>query len=130
MPETRVRKLLRAILAVFMTLIGVAHLVRPDLFMSVMPPFVPAPLVMVIVSGVAEIAGGVGLLIPQTRRAAGIGLVALYIAVFPANLHMARHHIAPAGMQQPAWALCARRPLQIVLIAWALWVSRTKPRTN
>lgn len=76
------------------------------------------------VSGVAEIAGGVGLLIPATRRAAGVALVALYVCVFPANVTMAWNHIAVDGVTWPPWMLYARLPFQAVLIALAVWTSQ------
>ena len=72
---------------------------------------------LVAISGVAEIAGGLGVLLPWTRRAAGLGLIALLAAVFPANLHMAR---APESFRKiPRWALYARLPLQPLMMWWA-----------
>ena len=103
---------------------GVLHLVRPRVFEAIVPPSLPAPRLLVYVSGVAEIAGGLGLLVPALREAAGWGLVALLVAVFPANVYMARQ----AGRFRrvaPAWALWARLPLQAVLIAWVLWASQS-----
>ena len=96
---------------------GVVHLVRPSLYLPAMPPLLPFPLSLILVSGVAEVAGGVGLWLPAGvwRRAAGWGLVALLVAVYPANMHM-----AVAGVVEPAWVLWARLPLQGVLVAWAL----------
>jgi uncharacterized membrane protein len=96
---------------------GVLHLVRPDVYLVAMPPDLPAPRALVLLSGVAEVAGGVGLWLPEGRwrRRAGVGLVALLVAVYPANVHMAM-----AGVGGPAWALWARLPLQGVLVAWAL----------
>jgi uncharacterized membrane protein len=76
------------------------------------------------VSGVFEILGGVGLLVPATQRLAAWGLVALYVAVFPANVNMALHRIPLGKMEMPVWALWARLPLQGVLIAWAFWFTR------
>lgn len=114
----------RVILAVVMIGMGMLHLVQPDGFVRTVPRFLPAPLALVIVSGVFEILGGVGLLVPVLRRAASIGLVALYFAVFPANLNMALNDIQPAGAHVPLAFLWLRLPLQIVLIMWALWVGR------
>ena len=76
---------------------------------------------LVYVSGFFEILGGIGLLVPATRRWAAWGLVALYVAVFPANVNMAVHRI---GFDGPSWVLWARLPLQAVLIAWAWWFTR------
>ena len=114
----------RVILAVVMIGMGMLHLVQPDGFVKTVPPFLPAPLALVIVSGVFEILGGVGLLVPVLRRAASLGLVALYFAVFPANLNMAMNDIQPAGSHVAPALLWLRLPFQIVLILWALWVGR------
>ena len=118
----RVRGIVRALLAIFMIAIGLDHFVNPDFFVRIVPRVLPAPLVLVQVSGVFEVLGGVGLLIPRVRRAAGIGLVLLYIAVFPANVNMVLH--PELGGSIPLWALWLRLPFQIVFIALALWVSR------
>ena len=114
----------RVILAVVMIGMGMLHLVQPDGFVKTIPHFLPAPLALVIVSGVFEILGGVGLLVPVLRRAASLGLVALYFAVFPANLNMALNNIQPAGSHVPLAFLWLRLPFQIALILWALWVGR------
>ena len=118
------RRLLRGVLAAAMMAVGVMHFAAPAPFVRIVPAWLPAPLALVWVSGFFEILGGAGLLVPRARRAAGIGLVALYVAVFPANLNMAVNHIAfdDASPIPPA-LLWLRLPLQAVLIAWALWVS-------
>jgi uncharacterized membrane protein len=123
-----VRRALRYLLSAMMTGIGLLHFVVDDIFVQIIPPSFPAPYVLVWVSGVIEVALGVALLMPRTRRAAGFGLVALYIAVFPANIYMAvanvQLHGLPAWAEQPPQtALWARLPFQLVLIAWALWVA-------
>jgi len=80
---------------------------------------------MVYLSGLGEIAGGIGLLIPALRRAAAWGLVILLVAVFPANVYMAMERVPVTGHPLPALLLWARLPLQAVLIWWVLWC--TKP---
>ena len=120
--KERVRSVVRVMAALAMIAVGIDHFVAPDFFVRIVPRMLPAPLVLVWVSGFFEAAGGVGLLIPRTRRAAGIGLVLLYIAVFPANINMCIH--PELGGSIPLWALWARLPLQLVFIALALWVSR------
>ena len=85
-----------------------------------MPSYLPWPRELVLISGVAEIAGGVAILIPRLRRLAGWGLIALLLAVFPANLQVALH--GWEGVHIPQWLLWARLPLQVVLIAWVYWV--------
>ena len=98
------------------------HFVRPRPFEAIVPPALPAPRALVYASGAAEVAGGIGLLVPRLRRAAGLGLVALLLAVFPANVWMARE--AGRFRRVPAWALWARLPLQFVLIGWVRWAGR------
>ncbi len=115
---------LRALLAVSMIAIGLVHFLAPAGFVQIVPEWLPAPLVLVLVSGFFEIAGGVGLLIPKVRRAAGHGLIALYIAVFPANIHMAASDVQPVGFHIPAVLLWARLPFQALFIVWAWWCSR------
>ncbi len=110
-------------LAVFFIGSGVNHFVIPDTYKQIVPPGWGDPALLVQVSGVAEIAGGVGVLAPRTRRLSGFGLIALLAAVFPANLYMARN---PAKFKKiPAWALYARLPLQPLAMWWA-WRA-TKP---
>jgi uncharacterized membrane protein len=98
---------------------GVLHFVIPKSYEAMMPRSLPAHRELVFASGVAEIAGGVGLMHPRTRSWAGWWLIATLVAVFPANLNMAMNpdryaqHV-PGG--QPA--LIARLPLQAALIAW------------
>ncbi len=108
----------RWLLALAMIIVGILHFVKPAGFVKIVPPALPYPLALVLISGTFEIAGGVGLLIPRVRRAAGIGLVLLYVAVFPANIYMTSHET-----EIPKWALYARLPFQAVFIGLALWVS-------
>lgn len=77
---------------------GLLHLVMPETYLRLMPPYIPAPLAMVYVSGLFEILGGLGLLVPRTRRAAAWGLAALLLAVFPANIHVALSGLSVEGM--------------------------------
>jgi uncharacterized membrane protein len=104
--------------------IGLTHFVAPAGFVAIVPSWLPAPYALVMISGFFEVLGGVGVLVPRVRRAASYGLVALYVAVFPANVNMAVHDIQPDGIHVPAALLWARLPLQIVFIALALWVGR------
>ncbi len=115
---------MRLLLAFGMTAIGVMHFVRPEPFVQIVPPALPAPLALVYISGFFEILGGIGLLVPRVRKAASYGLVALYVAVFPANVYMAVADVALDGVHYPAWLRYGRLPLQLGLIAWALWVGR------
>jgi uncharacterized membrane protein len=112
---------LRFLLAGIMVTAGVLHFATPTSFARIVPSYLPSPLALVYVSGLFEILGGLGLLVVATRRWAAWGLIALYFAVFPANVNMALHRI---GFDGPAWVLWARLPLQAVLIAWAWWFTR------
>ena len=120
----RLKPALRVVLALAMIAVGVQHFTNPTFFVRIVPPWVPDAGLAVAVSGVAEVLGGVGLLLRRTRVAAAWGLIALYVAVFPANVHMAVHHIQPGPNPVPAWAAWARLPFQAVFIAWAWWNTR------
>ena len=108
-----------------MIYVGVLHFARPSGFVSIVPTYLPAPVTLVLVSGFFEILGGAGLLLPRVRKAASYGLVALYIAVFPANVNMAVHHLPFGDSPTPEWLLLLRLPLQLVLIVLALYVGET-----
>ena len=108
----------RVALGLFFVAAGVMHFVSPQAYAAIVPPWLPAPLALIYISGVAEIAGGIGVLLPRTRRFAGVGLIALLIAVFPANIYAALHGMQFRGEAVPEWLLWARLPLQAVLIAW------------
>lgn len=130
MKPPTLRAVLRGVLAVAMMGAGVSHFTMPEPFLRIVPAWLPAPLMLVWVSGVFEILGGAGLLVPRVRRAAALGLVALYVAVFPANVNMAVNHLTFDGVTPIAPALLwLRLPLQGVLIAWALWVRHDDPRS-
>ncbi len=120
-----IRSALRLLLAAAMISVGVLHFARPSGFVSIVPSYLPAPLTLVLVSGFFEILGGAGLLVPRVRRLSSYGLVALYIAVFPANVNMAVHHLPFGDSPTPQWLLLLRLPLQLVLIALALYVGKT-----
>lgn len=111
---------LRILLAVFMTVAGVFHFVEPDGFAAIVPDYLPYPVALVYMSGAFEVFFGAGLLIPRVSRYAAWGLIALFIAVFPANINMAVHQLPFFGTVYPIgnWV---RLPLQIVFIVWAYW---------
>jgi uncharacterized membrane protein len=98
---------------------GILHFLLTPRYMAMIPPYLPAHRALVLISGVAEIAGGIGVLAPSPaiRRAAAWGLIALLIAVMPANINMVVHHADFPAI--PLWALWARLPLQIPLLYWA-----------
>jgi len=124
------RNSLRWLLAVFFVAAGANHFLEPSFYAPMMPPWLPHPDGLIAFSGVAEMLGGIAVLVPLARRAAGWGLIALLVAVFPANLHMAVHHLSPPGMNFPAWVLWARLPLQAVFVIWAWWTAAEPPPEN
>jgi len=101
---------------------GVGHFVATDFYLKVMPPYLPWHRPLVYVSGVCEVVLGVLLLAPPTRRFAAWGLVALLVAVFPANVYVYQHQ--EMFPKLPGWAHLLRLPLQGVLIAWAYAYAR------
>ena len=117
---------MRIAAAVFWVFAGAMHFVIPRSYEAIMPPYVPHRREAVAVSGAAEIAGGLMVLHPRTRSLAGLWLIALLLAVFPANVHMALHPEQIKGLKLPRWALWARLPLQPLMMLWA-WRA-THPR--
>jgi uncharacterized membrane protein len=119
----------RRLLAAFFIGAGVNHFVMPKAYRAIVPPRRQHEAArLVAVTGVAEIAGGVGVLVPWTRRLAGACLVALLAAVFPANLYMAREPERFGGI--PRWALLARLPLQPLMMFWAWRATRPEGRVS
>jgi uncharacterized membrane protein len=123
------RLLGRILLAVLFLFAGTVHLLDPRFFLPIMPPWVPAPMAGIIVSGVAELAGGIGLLMPQRaiQRAAGWGLLLLLLAVFPANIYMAAAHVRIHGVPSQPWMSWARLPLQPLLMFVVSWATAIWP---
>jgi uncharacterized membrane protein len=97
---------------------GIAHFAATRLEMSVVPPSLPDPRALVLVSGACELLGAFAVLFTPTRRVAGIGLFALTIAVTPANVYMLQH---AERFNVPYWLLVARLPLQLALLAIIAW---------
>lgn len=105
---------------------GVPHFTHTASYERIMPPWLPAPHELVLLSGAAEMVGGAMVLLPRLRRPARWWLVALLVAVFPANVHMAVQPELAAGV--PAALLWLRLPLQVVLIAWVVRATRAHGR--
>jgi uncharacterized membrane protein len=104
---------------------GIAHFAATETEVRIVPPYIPWPLAAVWVSGAFELLGAVGLLLPGTRRAAGIGLFALTIAVTPVHFYMLQR---PDLFAVPYWALVLRLPLQLALLALIARCTFWKPR--
>jgi uncharacterized membrane protein len=120
MPE--IRPIARWVLTATFLVAGVLHVLAPAPFLDITPAWVPFAPVVIALTGLAEIAGAVGLMIPRLRRAAGIGLALYAACVFPANI---QHAISDLGLAEPVlgWAYHGPRLLfQPVIVWWALWV--------
>lgn len=127
---TRKQTAARWVLALFMIVAGVNHFLAPEIYLGMMPVWLPAKEVANLISGAAEIAGGIGLLIPCLRRAAAWGLITLLVAVFPANVHVAlQGHMVGFESASPA-LLWLRLPFQAVFIAWVWWVGLARDKSS
>ena len=118
----RIKTALLWLMGVAYVLAGANHFAHPDFYIQMMPSYLPWQAFLVQLSGVAEIALGLGVLVPRTRRLAAWGVVALLLAVFPANLNMALHPDAFPDVSK--MALYIRLPIQLLLIGWAYWYTR------
>lgn len=130
--DSVLRRALRWVAAALFIAAGLNHFRNPAFYASIVPPMFPSPRLLVMLSGVFEVAGGFGLLVPPLRRVAGCGLILLLIAVFPANIFMA---LSPERFGIARWLLWLRLPLQLVFVAWVWWVAlaprtRRAPRPN
>ncbi len=116
------RTILRIFLALAYLVAGVLHIVSPGPFLAITPAWVPLPETVIFLTGAAEIAGAIGLLIPRLRMAAGIGLALYALCVWPANINHAVNAIAVDGDTLGWWYHGPRLALQPVFIWLALWV--------
>ena len=122
LPLRLLKKLVLFGLSAFFIYFGVDHFINPDFYLSIMPPSFPLHEEAVYISGFFEIVGGIGVLIPRFRKIAGWGLVALLIAVYPANIYMA---ISPEAFPDiPIEILYFRLVLQFLFFYWAYSVTR------
>jgi len=127
-PPRPLQHILRLIGGIAFIGAGLNHFRSMAFYERIIPPGFPSPHRLVIISGLCEIAGGIGLLIPRLRRPAGIGLIALLVAVFPANLYMAAHPEQFSDMDIPRWGFRLRLPLQALFIAWVWYAAVKRPR--
>jgi uncharacterized membrane protein len=128
LPRSLPRRVALLLLAAFWIFGGVNHFVNPSFYTAIMPPYLPAHLGLVWLTGILEIAGGIGVLLPRTRLVAGWGLVALLIAFLPVHIHMIANSETFVAQGIPYWALWARLPVQALFIAWAWWATRPEKR--
>jgi uncharacterized membrane protein len=119
-----VKSVLKRLFGIAFILAGANHFISPPFYLKMMPPILPAHLFLIYLSGIIEIVLGVLLLIPKFTKFAAWGIIALLLAVFPANIYMA---INPSLFPEfSATALYLRLPLQFLLIAWAFWLTKDK----
>jgi uncharacterized membrane protein len=128
----RLKRPLLYLMSFLYVVAGVMHFVVPKVYARIVPPQFPRPVLLVYLSGIAEIVLGIGVVIRRTRRRSAWGLIALLLAVFPANVYMAMNDLIPDAV--PDWAsgvaraaLWIRLPFQGVLILWAWWYTRVDP---
>jgi uncharacterized membrane protein len=127
MPKRYYRQASLVFVFLWFLLGGIAHFAFTQIEMRIVPPYIPSPRATVLISGVFELLGAAGLLLPSTRRAAAMGLFALTIAVTPANIYMLQH---AAQFAVPYWLLILRLPVQVALLVLIAWSSRAKgPRS-
>ena len=115
----RLKQISKYILAAIFIAGGINHFVMPDVYRRIMPPYLPAPLFLIYLSGLLETGFGIALLVPKYSRRAAWGIILVLIGVFPANVFMAMNpnlfpDISPT-------LLYLRLPLQFIMIAWAFW---------
>lgn len=122
----RAKRISLGLLAAFYVFAGSMHFARPEFYARIVPPALPAPLLLVYLSGVAEVALGLAVLVRRFRRRAAWGIVALLVAVFPANLYMYTHtrEVGEPIFGVDPKVLGARLWLQLVFIGWAYWHTR------
>jgi len=114
-----IKLILKWILAIIFALAGIYHFINPAIYLKIMPPYLPAPLLLIYLSGVFQIILGVLLVVPKFTRRAAWGAMALLVTVFPANVYMAMNTgLFPEINPHLIWL---RLPLQFVIIAWAYW---------
>lgn len=121
----RIKTILLWLMAAAYTFAGFSHLLNPEFFVAIVPPKLPNPEWLNVASGLAEIVLGVFVLEPRTRVYAAWGIIALLIAVFPANVYAALENVGPGGPGTGAGAAnYVRLPFQAVFIVWAWWYTR------
>jgi uncharacterized membrane protein len=120
---TNHRSVMRFLMAAFYLGAGILHIAAPQGFVSIVPGFVPRPSAVVLATGLCEIAGAAGLMWPRFRKAAGVGLAAYAVCVFPANINHAINMIDVGGLATTWWYHAPRLAFQPVLVWWALYCS-------
>ena len=125
-----VSHLARLGIALSFVAVGVSHFTSPQVFVGIMPSYLPWHLELVYLSGLFEILGGLGLALPFSRRFAAFGLLALLVAVFPANIHMLVNEVYLEGMPREPWLLWLRLPFQLLFAFAVSWAGGLWPRPH
>ncbi len=120
-PLKRFRDNARVATGLAFILTGFSHFIIPEKFMEMMPPFLPVPMILIYISGCFEILGGLGLIIQRQKYLAGIGLILLLLAVFPANIFVAVNNVQLGGFMNYPVYQWLRLPMQGVLMWWIWW---------
>ena len=129
LPNSLVRRISLLLLCFFFVSAGVMHFVNAEFFVAIMPPFLPLHLEIVYLSGVFEILLGLSVLPIATRARAGMALIALLVAVYPANIYMALNPEEYSEMGSPT-ALYVRLPIQFLFMFWAWWATRPEEASD
>jgi uncharacterized membrane protein len=128
---TRPKRVLLWVMAAFYTFAGFNHLMNPDFYLAIMPPKLPDPEWLNVLSGLAEIVLGVFVLEPRVRALAAWGIIALLVAVFPANLYVAFENVGAGGPGTGIGAMnYVRLPFQALFVVWAWWYTRPEPKPD
>ena len=114
----------RILISLMFIFIGILHFKITEKFILIVPPIIPYAKEVVYISGIFEILGGIGILIPKLRRQAAFGLILLLIIVFPANIYMAIYNIQLGGILNNSILQWLRLPLQMVFIGYVYWCSK------
>jgi uncharacterized membrane protein len=118
-----VKLFFRWLATIFFVVAGLLHFVIPEFYQAMMPPFIPFQQFFIVISGIAEVAGAIGLQIPKFRKMAGIWMIVLLVAVFPANIYVAIANPDIPNLDYSPVSMWWRLLLQPIFIAWIWWVS-------
>jgi len=111
----------RILISLIFIFIGILHFKMTEKFILIVPPIIPYAKEVIYISGIFEVLGGVGILIPKLKRQAAFGLILLLIIVFPANIYMALYNIRLGGILNNSILQWLRLPLQVIFIWWVYW---------
>ena len=117
------KNILRWLATLFFVVAGLLHFIIPEFYLAMMPPFLPFQQFLIIFSGIAEVAGAIGIQIPRLRKLAGIGLIVLLVGIFPANIYVAVANPIIPNLEYSVSSMWLRLLLQPIFIVWVWWVS-------